>query len=156
MQTLPWIVALIAVAGVVSGCGSTPAERDGAAETSPAPWVKVARSPLAPREAASMVWTGTEVLVFGGDQEPCPANASCVASTKPPPVDAAAYNPTTDTWRRVADVPDGVGWAESAVADGVVYVLVPAPSGPGRFLSYDPDTDRWHETGRELVVEVDL
>jgi META domain len=136
-------VAVVAVAGVVSGCGSTPAEREGPAESSPARWVKVSPAPLAPREAAATVWTGTEVLVFGGDQDPCPPNASCVASTKPPPVDAAAYNPTTDTWRRVADVPAGVRWAQSAVADGVVYVLVPAPSGPGRFLSYHPDTDRW-------------
>src|SRR3990172_10040850 len=33
------------------------------------------------------------------------------------------YNPTNDSWTRVADMPTGRGMAASAVVDGIVYVI---------------------------------
>src|SRR5687767_12378329 len=39
-------------------------------------WTTIATSPLAPRTYETSVWTGEEMLVFGGnDAAPCPPNA---------------------------------------------------------------------------------
>ena len=51
-------------------------------------WRRIAPSPLGPQESFSAVWTGEELIVFGGssgDGLPTPAGA--------------AYRPATDRWR---------------------------------------------------------
>jgi hypothetical protein len=97
-------------------------------------WRTVARSPLAPSQTPIGVWTGRElVLVVSGidpaDGKPYPASFAR----------AAAYDPKTDTWRRLASPPApaaGVG-----VWDGNELLV----AGGGRTaLAYDPASDRWH------------
>lgn len=53
-------------------------------------WRLVAPSPLSPRADHSVVWTGREMIVWGGD-----AGGSYFA-------DGAAYDPRRDTWRKIA------------------------------------------------------
>jgi N-acetylneuraminic acid mutarotase len=57
------------------------------------------------------------------------------------------YDPTTDTWKRKADMPTGRGHTNACVVDGKIYVIG-GDSGPGdspipTVEVYDPVTDTW-------------
>ncbi len=63
-------------------------------------WTALPASPLKARWGQQMVWTGREVLVWGG----------FVANSSPDPYagyprDGAAYDPATNTWRRLPAAP---------------------------------------------------
>jgi hypothetical protein len=99
-------------------------------------WRVIAPAPISPTFAEA-IWTGDEMMVFGGVSQGGLRNLS----------DAAAYNPVTKTWRSLADLPYGLEReAEAVLGDGVVYAwpswfghaeATPAP------LAYDLDTDSW-------------
>src|SRR5439155_23735644 len=103
-------------------CGD--AFSDGAAyNPSTNSWRKLARSPLAPSQGPLGAWTGHELVLFVGgispDGKPYPARLAR----------AAAYNPATDTWRRIQPLPAPRGGA-TAVWDGREVLVVggaPAP-----------------------------
>jgi hypothetical protein len=67
--------------------------------------------------------------------------------------DGAAYNPTTDTWRRLPDAPLGPGtpvavWTGEEVVIIGAYHVGDAPTNDGRFdntaaAAYNPATDEW-------------
>ena len=64
-------------------------------------WRKLAPSPLAAEQRPTGAWTGRELVLF--------VRGVDAASGKPSPARyarAAAYNPTTDTWRRIAPLPE--------------------------------------------------
>jgi hypothetical protein len=61
-------------------------------------WRQLPPSPLSPRVNATALWTGNEVIVIGGQ----PAITTAQQTTY---IDAAAYDPTTDTWRRLPTPP---------------------------------------------------
>ena len=81
-------------------CGD--ASSDGSAYSpATASWRKLAPSPLAPEQRPLGIWTGRELLLF--------VSGINAASGKPWParfVRAAAYDPATDSWRRLAPIPD--------------------------------------------------
>ena len=111
-------------------------------------WQAVPDGPLSARESALGLWTGSEVLVLGGsDSDPCPPNASCVATSDPPRADGAAYDPQRRSWRRIATAPAGFEFATGAVVRGRAYVLgynAAARRGPTRvFLRYRIAANRW-------------
>ena len=62
-------------------------------------WRKLAPSPLAPSQNPSGAWTGRELIILVNgidpDGKPYPASLARIAS----------YNPTTNTWRRIAPLP---------------------------------------------------
>ena len=97
-----------------------------------------------PAESATLVWTGHEVLVLGGDTSPCPPNADCVAPADTPRA-VAAYDPAADTWREVAPLPYSPQWPRAVAAGDAVYVLDGGGAQPVRFLSWTPDGDTWQE-----------
>ena len=98
--------------------------------------------PSRPARAAVAVWTGAEVLFLGGDTEPCPASASCVTPTVTPLADGAALDPSTGTWRRIADAPVGFTFADAEVVGDTVYVWTygepDRPGAPTAFLAVRP------------------
>lgn len=118
-------------------------------------WRKLAKSPLSGREAAASVWTGTELLVWGGN-----TGQVLVA-------DGAAYNPAKDSWRPLAPSPLSARMAAAAVWTGR-EMLVWAGSETADGAAYDPATDHWRMlpaapiagrtspiaawTGQEMVV----
>lgn len=124
-------------------------------------WRALARSPLAGAQHPVGAWTGRELIVFVGgfdlDGKPWPARLAR----------AAAYNPATNTWRRIAPLPDARNGA-TAVWDGrEVLVLGGAgdPHGgkPGALatagFAYNPTTNRWRrlppmESGRASFAAV--
>lgn len=140
----------------------------------PGRWVPIAEAPIRPRRNAMTVWTGSEVLVFGGfsrsesTQSVCPylwsgSARPCPEGATPPalPRGAAAYDPATDSWSRIAPIPDGYALVatntltktrSAAVVDGKVYAVgwpspTPTSSTRRQLLSYDPGTDDWSVLG---------
>jgi hypothetical protein len=98
-------------------------------------WRTIAKSPLAPSQGPLGAWDGHELLLLVDGINP--------ASGKPYPAAlarAAAYDPSTDTWRRIA-APPGLGRA--AVWDGGELVLLGAGSDARSTFAYDPVAKRW-------------
>lgn len=99
-------------------------------------WTRMADGPLAPRDRPAAVWTGTEMMLWGGFR-----------SSEVPGVEGAAYDPRTDAWREVSAAPLSERsnhtflWADSRV---LVWGGV---SPDGSFLAdgaaYDPTSDDW-------------
>src|SRR5580765_1357135 len=98
----------------------------------------LARSPLAPSQRPVGAWNGHELLLFVSAFDPegkrWPARFAR----------AAAYNPTTNTWRRIAPLPTtGLRFASSAAWDGR-ELLVPAVGARSRLTyAYSPATNKW-------------
>jgi len=138
-----WLVPIAAVAaavlvllGVVVAVRVADRHDVGPVDVGPAPveagWTPMAPSPLSPREAAASVWTGTEVIIWGGR----------VGDTAL--LDGAAYNPSTDTWRPIA--PNSWGHpAAHAVWTGTEMVVLAKNGG----AAYDPATDTWRDLPRQ-------
>jgi hypothetical protein len=96
------------------------------------------RSPLAPSQRPLGAWTGHELLIFvssfGPDGRAWPARFAR----------AAAYNPTTNAWRRIAPLPSaGPRFAGSAVWDGREVLVVGADARSRSAYAYSPRSDRW-------------
>jgi hypothetical protein len=110
-------------------------------------WRPVAASPLEPRMNHFAVWTGAEMLIWGG------ADGALLRA------DGAAYDPQHDTWRLLSEAPPAwvdelarmtdQGGAESAsVWTGERWVLAykgfgDDTSDPIHVVTYDPQQNSW-------------
>jgi hypothetical protein len=124
-------------------------------------WRNLAHSPLAGSQHPIGAWTGRELIVVVGgldpDGKPWPARLARVA----------AYNPVTNTWRRLAPLPESRNGA-NAVWDGRELLVVggagSAPAGKPAPLArvgfaYNPATNGWRplppmEAGRAGAADV--
>src|SRR2546421_10317287 len=103
-------------------------------------WRALAPTPLAGDQSPLGAWTGRELILFVGNVNP--------ATGKPWPARlarAAAYNPATDKWRRIAPLPAPRGGA-SVVWDGREILVVGGAAGRTAAragFAYDPATHRW-------------
>lgn len=97
-------------------------------------WRDISAPPISPAFAEA-IWTGEEMLVFGGVGGGGTSNL----------VGAAAYNPVTDTWRRLADLPYGLErTADATIGNGVVYAWPSQSQGSTKMpLAYDIASDEW-------------
>lgn len=148
------VVALLAVAaGFLVGRET----KDGA-EAAPS-WQPLPQAPI-PGRLASAVWTGREMIVWGG----------AVPGKGEPASDGAAYVPATRTWRLLAPAPAGVvgGAALAWTGRELVVWASSSPDGPVGAAAYDPEADSWRSlpdgplgwregyasawTGKELLV----
>lgn len=130
-----------------------PADQIPAAEGS---WTPMASSPLEARFDPISLWTGTELLVWGGHD-----------AAGEEYVDGAAYDPERDQWRKIADFPfdyerrtgSGVGsdsgWYQrhgvpGAWFDGKAVFKVDTGEEPWSWdlVAYDPDSDSWRTLHR--------
>jgi hypothetical protein len=100
-------------------------------------WRVLAPAPLGGRVYAAAVWTGSEVVVWGGSFGDVTVS------------DAAAYNPATDTWRTLPPAPIAVAnYADgSAVWTGDRVVVFAGASA----AAYDPKANRWRALPPEPV-----
>ena len=112
-------------------------------------WRTMAKAPIVPDPSIPAIWTGTELLVWGGRMPTADPHAGQSNA-------AAAYSPTTDTWRRIAS-PEG---ASGPVTDLAVWTgtemlawgWFDGSSARGaRLLAYSPTTDTWRQTGSAPV-----
>lgn len=121
---------------------STAARAPAPGDDEPAPdgWRRGSPGPLRHRERAVEVWTGSELVIWGGD---------------PDGDSGAAYEPATDRWRAIAAAPiparcqGTAAWTgREVLVWGRACRLTPGPS-PGRprydiaAAAYDPTADRW-------------
>jgi hypothetical protein len=83
--------------------------------------------PLDPRIRPITVWTGTEMLVYGGHTQ---GDAR--------PNVGAGYDPSTQSWRTLAPAPDGDGSSVGVWTDRELVVISSLST-----LAYQPELDRW-------------
>lgn len=154
---------------------STTLTREELPEGSPVEgWTPMAASPLSPRSRAVSAWTGSELLVWGGEGKTSDAcmiqqdgSALCGEQVRG---DGAAYDPDSDTWRPMADspLPEDLGsqFRYRGAWTGSELVVWGGPAGEG--AAYDPVADSWRRiapapiltrtsfglvwTGEEVVV----
>ena len=99
---------------------------------------KLPRSPLAPSQQPVGDWTGHELLLFvsgyGPDGRPYPARLAR----------GAAYNPTTNTWRRIRPFPlSGPAARGVAAWDGHELLVAGAGKSARSAFAFNPVTNRW-------------
>jgi N-acetylneuraminic acid mutarotase len=116
---------------------------DGAAYT-PATnsWRMLPPSPLAGRHASG-AWTGTEMIIAGGQGGYDPKTGHAVAFA-----DVAAYDPTVRTWRKLPPMPVGRAGDYDAVWDGSEMLVVGGVTAGStvplaRGVAYDPARNDW-------------
>ena len=103
-------------------------------------WRRLSPSPIPGRLYHHMVWIGPEVIVWGGSTRCCP-----IDSVIHDPA-AAAYDPRTDRWRRLPDVPrpwsgDGGPAAVDQADDAMVIWRA------GHLARLDPASGAWQDLG---------
>jgi hypothetical protein len=126
-------------------------------------WRGLAPAPLSARSAPVAVWTGREMVVWGGN-DPARGRAGNAL------LDGAAYDPVSDSWRRIASAPAGSArsFGKAVLAQGrmVIGSGQDPTSGPrtASLLVYDLARDRWQRlpggdpvydlaaTGREVAL----
>jgi hypothetical protein len=125
---------------VVGGCGDeVTVGQSPDPHAKAAGWKRLPDPPLSPRLGQVTVWTGSEVIVVGGDiGDPCPPNADCARATAAAR-DGAAYDPAARTWRPIADAPVTLpAYTAGVVVKGHLFVR-----HDNALLDYDVATDRW-------------
>lgn len=101
-------------------------------------WATFPTGPLPFRELPSAVWTGDEMIVFGGDDY--------TISNSPGSGDGAAFNPSNNTWRMLATSPLAevreplTTWTGSEM---FVWGGSVAAGQATHGARYDPATDSW-------------
>jgi hypothetical protein len=98
---------------------------------------ELAPSPLAPSQGPIGVWTGHELVLFSSGFDP--------GTGKPFPMSlarGAAYNPATDTWRRITPLPgSALGFGGAAAWDGHDVLIAGAGASARAAFAYDPATN---------------
>lgn len=104
-------------------------------------WRTIATVPTTIRGGGVVVWTGSEVVVWGGGDSEDPSVAR-----------GAAYNPVDDVWRRIADAPLGLNRADGMWTGHEMIVFGSllgsrniADTSTSVGAAYDPTTDEWRE-----------
>ena len=155
-----WTGDLLLVWGgfVFTGSSDKPAKADGFAfNVQTGTWDPLLPSPLSARRSPASVWTGSELLIWGGSNQGAFFD------------DGAAYNPATEEWRPLptpdisARAPEFVWTGEEMIVWGAGRVQPRRRDG----AAYDPGTNRWRAiaespvdltdastvwTGEEMVV----
>ena len=97
-------------------------------------WRLLPEAPLSARSSAGAVWTGSEVVLWGG------------AAATGQKDDGAAFIPTTSTWRMLPEGPLGPRVPVAAIWTGremIVWGDASRSSASPDGAAYDPASDRW-------------
>ncbi len=115
----------------------------------------VTAPPIPARTDAAIVWTGKEVVIWGGFAATIPATGTT------PLADGAAYDPSTRTWRVLPAAPMGAR-AVDAVWTGAEMVVLggrssnSSPTLYGDGGAYDPATNSWRALRGSVVAHPGL
>ena len=113
-------------------------------------WQMLPEAPIAGRSDAAAVWTGTEMIVWGGQGQRDGALD-----------DGAAYNPSNRTWRTIAPAPISRRAPATAVWTGTEMIVWGDQDGSGSGgagrdgATYDPATDSWRRIAFAPVESTD-
>jgi hypothetical protein len=104
-------------------------------------WRKLPEAPIVPRFGAVYLWTGSEVIVWGGGDREDPMS-----------LEGAAYDPAGDSWRRIATAPVALNQVDGIWTGREMVVFGAALNNKGWAATdtsvgaaYDPALDRWRE-----------
>jgi hypothetical protein len=104
-------------------------------------WTEVASGPLTARASARAFWTGEEVIVLSGDEDPLCAD---LCGPPDPLTDVAAYNPSTDRWRSLPDVPaDKFDRLSAVLEDDSITMPAGVAEQGGGLAHFDVGEDEW-------------
>jgi hypothetical protein len=102
-------------------------------------WRTIERAPIASRFGAVAVWTGSEIIVWGGGRDETA-------------ISGAAYDPIGDKWRRISDAPIALNLAsgmwtgrEMLVFGSLLDARNIADTKTSVGAAYNPATDTWRE-----------
>ena len=95
-------------------------------------WTALDPGPLAPRTGAATVWTGEELIVWGG------------ATQGGAYGDGAAYHPDRAAWRRISEAPIAGSADVVAVWTGAEMIVFTTTGS----AAYDPVTNTWRAPAR--------
>jgi hypothetical protein len=142
------VVGAVAAVGALAALALT-GGGDGRAEPTRTPvaagltWRPLPSAPIGGRIGEGVVWTGAEMIVWGGINR---------SSRAPDLADGAAYDPQARRWRTLPAAPGGMrGVVESAVWTGTEAIFWvgdwtdPARSGAA---AYNPRTNTWRRIAR--------
>jgi hypothetical protein len=109
-------------------------------------WRAIAPAPIAGRDGAAAVWTGRQLLVWGG-------HGRVTGQGLRPLRDGAAYDPAGDRWSAIPipNAPAGVQGTSAAAAwtgSRMLVWLGNAPDGPAVGATYDPARRSWRRTAQ--------
>lgn len=121
---------------------------DGAAfDPSAESWHRIPAAPIHGEYGAAEVWTGSELVVFGGGERHEPSTAN-----------GAAYDPRTNAWRSIAEAPVGLNatsgmWTgrEVLVFGSLLDNRNRAATSTAVGAAYDPGRNRWRELPRSSL-----
>ena len=94
-------------------------------------WTALPAAPIAGRGLAAAVWTGDEMLIWGGS-----VKGTSIS-------DGAAYNPTTDTWRTLSPFTMNNTLRPTAIWTGNEMIVLDGFNGGNAGAAYNPTTDTW-------------
>jgi N-acetylneuraminic acid mutarotase len=111
-------------------------------------WAPLEPGPLGNRTSHTAVWTGKEMIVWGGFS----GSVAGVAHGSELRADGAAYDPRSDRWRMIAPAPLSPRQYHVAVWTGEEMIVWGGsrqiPREQERLLfdgaAYDPERDHWH------------
>jgi hypothetical protein len=117
-------------------------------------WRALPPAPRPGRVQATYVWTGSEVIAFGGKIVPPGTPDGAQTPT------GEAYDPATRTWRTIADAPFTPREALAATWTGTEMIVVSGDAtvpgyGFNLAAAYDPARDRWRKLPDAPVGDVD-
>ena len=121
--------------GGYSGSGGTVHESGYSWDPDTNQWSPIADSPLEPRAGAGAVFTGREIIIWGG-YGAYPKTFS----------DGAAYDPESDTWRLLPEAPIPAAVPVATVWTGdevIVWGSTDRSDGSRGGAAYNPNTDQW-------------
>jgi len=135
------VIAVIATSVALAGGGERiprPTSPTGPAMPLAVPgsasWTRLPRAPIGPRSEYAAVWTGKEMIVWGGYSR----NTTQYS-------DGAAYDPATRTWTKIAAAPLSARILPVAVWTGK-DMLIFGGAGNSNYsdgAAYDPATNTW-------------
>lgn len=97
-------------------------------------WRPIAESLLETSAGRSGVWTGDEMLIWGGEDGD---------GSHGRPDNGAAYDPSSDTWRELSPSPHWSLASHSAVWTGTEMIVWGGVGGWGHGAAFDPVSDTW-------------
>lgn len=110
-------------------------------------WQAIPAAPISGRQRAAAFWTGSEVLVLGGQSALPQCLGECFTPDGPIHRDGAAYVVATRTWRSISAAPVDLLDVTGAWLGGSLYLWAPDPAAreqdDGAFLRYRVAEDRW-------------
>jgi hypothetical protein len=122
-----------------TGGGQPIARHTGPAAPLPVPgsagWARLPRAPIAPRSEYAAVWTGKEMIVWGGYSNTTHG-------------DGAAYDPGTRTWTKLAAGPLTASDLPVTVWTGKDMLIFGGSGTSGAYsdgAAYDPATNTWRK-----------